>query len=230
MKSSPFSLGLLFALACSGWASAADAQPEPAGPTRPAAAHSQDFREVAVVAYPLSALIGRYSLQLEYMLSPHHGLVLNPHLDSVGSTETVSVSETDVNTGQKTTGAKDVTYRTRGGGVELGYRFFSGKRGMTGFYAGPSLLLNAYSQSGKCSGSLCSGDPASVSFFSYGLAVDVGGQAIVGDHLVIGGGIGLQYVQTSEPVNASDDASLATKIVTGEGVRPRFLFGIGYAF
>jgi len=39
----------------------------------------------------------------------------------------------------------------------------------------------------------------------------------------------LQYTKTSKDIN-TDNLNLASAIVAGGGVRPRFLFSVGYAF
>ena len=43
----------------------------------------RELRRVALELNPLSAIIGRYSLQVEYLPVAHHAAVLNPHFDHV---------------------------------------------------------------------------------------------------------------------------------------------------
>ena len=64
---------------------------------------------------------------------------------------------------------------------------------------------------------------------SYGGAIDLGGQAIIGPGVVLGGGFGLQYTKTSIDI-ATENLNLASAIIAGGGIRPRFLFFVGYAF
>jgi hypothetical protein len=69
------------------------------------------------------------------------------------------------------------------------------------------------------------------SFTSLGFAVDIGGQGVIGPGFTIGGGFGLQWTKNSE--EATRDVSslnLASEVIAGAGLRPRFLFTIGYAF
>jgi hypothetical protein len=66
-----------------------------------------------------------------------------------------------------------------GFGGELGSRFYTGSKGATGFFAGPSVLF------ASCSSSPVRGG-ASQSFTSLGGAVDIGGQFIIGPGVVLG--------------------------------------------
>ena len=159
----------------------------------------------AVEANPLAIIIGRYSFQFEWLPISHHALVVNPHFDYAG----ISVNGESVG-------------HVIGGGAEIGYRFYTSRHNLAGFYAGPSLLFGTYSSGG--------GDSESVSFQSIGLAVDIGGQAVIGPGIVIGGGFGLQYSKTTKDFGSTDGLNLASEILVGSGFRPRFLFTIGYAF
>ena len=65
------------------------------------------------------------------------------------------------------------------------------------------------------------------SFTTIGGALDIGGQAVIGPGVVIGGGFGLQYTEASK---SFADLPLTAAILAGGGVRPRFLFSVGYSF
>jgi hypothetical protein len=170
----------------------------------------KELKSLAIEANPLAAAIGRYSLQVEWLPAAHHALVVNPHYDSVNSDTSITVN------GQTTT----LTQSFSGFGGEVGYRFYTGKTGPLGFFIGPSLLVAKYTSS--------AGD-ASTSFTSLGGAVDLGGQAVIGPGIVVGGGFGLQYTKISQDVS-TDGMSLAAAVIAGGGVRPRALFTVGYAF
>ena len=157
---------------------------------------------------PIGVFIGRYSIQAEYQPVLHHAITLTPFYNHTPVTMTVDGQETDLGS-------------LNGGGAELGYRYYTGRKGPNGFFVGPSLLFASY----KSSQSGVQDD----SFTSFGAAVDVGGQAVIGSGFVIGGGFGLQWTKTSHDIN-TDNFNFASALIAGDGVRPRLLFSIGYAF
>jgi hypothetical protein len=167
---------------------------------------------LAIEGNPLGLLIGRYSLQVEWVPATHHALVLNPHFDHVSA---------DIGSGNLS-----YTEAFTGFGTEVGYRFYTGKRGMEGFFIGPSLLLGTYSTSVTAVAGSATG-AASTSFTSIGGAVDLGGQAVIGPGVVLGAGFGLQYSSVDK---SFADLPLTASILAGGGWRPRFLLSVGYAF
>jgi hypothetical protein len=170
------------------------------------------MKRISLELNPLGALIGRYSVQVEWLPAMHHALVLNPHFDHV--------------TADVGSGSAQYSEAFTGFAGELGYRFYTGSKGPNGLFVGPSFLAGTYSTSvnSTAGGSTAS---ASTSFQSFGGALDIGGQAVIGPGIVVGGGFGLQYTS----VNASfNDLPLTASIIAGGGVRPRFLLSAGYAF
>lgn len=174
-----------------------------------------ELKSIAIEANPLGVFIGHYSINVEWMPAMHHALVLNPHYDSV----TAGVTATD--------GTSVVSYDEHfsGGGAELGYRFYTGRKGPNGFFVGPSLLLAAYS----ASNSEITGSKAT-NFSRVGFAIDIGGQAVLDSGFVVGGGFGLQRTWVNGVDDYSGDLPLSAELLVGGGVRPRFLFTVGYAF
>jgi hypothetical protein len=160
------------------------------------------LKQYAITAYLLSATIGRYSIQGEYLPATHHAITLNPFYTNVGIT-------TD-NVGSLT-----------GFGGELGYRFYTGRKGPDGFFVGPSVLFGSYLQS-------ITGLP-STSFTNVGGAIDIGGQGVLRHGVVVGGGFGLQWTKTSKDVD-TNNYRFSSAAIAGGGIRLRFLFAIGYAF
>lgn len=186
-------------------APAADAAPAPAlVPLEDAAG---EFRQFAILANPLALSIGRYSVQVEYLPALHHAIVLNPVYTHAPVKYTANGQEIDAGS-------------LNGFGGEIGYKFYTGKKGPNGFYVGPSFLFASYSSS-------LTGTP-NKSFTSIGGALDVGGQAVLGG-FTIGGGFGLQVTKTSEEID-TENFNFAASIIAGGGWRPRALFTIGYAF
>jgi hypothetical protein len=193
----------------------APTQPAEAGPVAP---KEEPWKMVAFSTNPLNLLIGHYGLNVEFLPFRHHGFIASPHYDHVNGT----VSTTDIVDNAPVT----YTYNNRysGLGVELGYRFYTGSSGPTGFFMGPSFLLASYKSSGDPLGR-----SVSQSFGSLGYAFDVGGQAVVAGGLVIGGGFGMQYTHLSKDLGFTD-LPITASIIAGGGWRPRFLMSIGYAF
>jgi hypothetical protein len=213
MRSSIFLASLALAFAVPSLA-LADEPARASAPAAPAAAEKPqkvdddaDMKRFAIAANPLGIAIGRYSIQGEYLLARHHAVTLNPFF----AYAPVEINGVD---GGSLTGF----------GGELGYRFYSGK-GPTGFFAGPSFIFASYSQSAPSNVPNASSD----SFTAVGGAVDIGGQAVVGPGIVLGGGFGLQYTANSKDI-ATENLNLASAVIAGGGVRPRFLLTLGYAF
>ncbi|HEY2404779.1 MAG TPA: hypothetical protein VGI10_02205 [Polyangiaceae bacterium] len=186
--------------------------PPPPAQAAPAVGEDEELRHVAITGYPLSLIIGRYSVQGEYLPVMHHAITLNPFYTSVdgGTLNGASLG------------------KFSGFGSELGYRFYTGKKGPNGFFVGPSFLFASYKQSGGLAGLFCTTPSCSTSFTSYGFALDVGGQAVLGG-FVVGGGAGFQSTKNSKNI-ATDGLNFASAIIGGGGFRPRVLLTFGYAF
>lgn len=186
----------------------------PATAEQPKSNDGEDsFRKISLGVNPLGLAIGRYSIQAEYLPATHHAITLNPFFAHAPVTMTVNGKDIDGGS-------------LNGFGAELGYRYYTGTHGPNGFYIGPSFLFGSYSQSAP-SGTQTSG--SSDSFAAYGAALDIGGQAIIGPGIVVGGGFGLQYTKTSQDLD-TDNLNLASAIIAGGGIRPRFLLTVAYAF
>jgi hypothetical protein len=193
-----------------GAPAAAPAAPGATPPALPRESEDDEGRpmkKLGLELNPLGFAIGRYSINVEYMLARHHALILTPFFDST----TVTVNSVDVGS-------------LKGFGGELGYRFYTGDRGMNGFYIGPSVLFASWSQSSNLA-NVPNGD----SFTAIGGALDLGGQAVIGPGVIVGGGFGLQYTKNSIDVN-TDNLNIASAAIAGGGVRPRFLLSVGYGF
>jgi hypothetical protein len=175
------------------------------------------MKHIAIEANPFGILIGHYSAQLELMPWRHSAFIINPHFDHVSS---------DISSGDGLSNSTSYSESFTGFGTELGYRFYTGKTGMTGFYFGPSVLLGTYTASADNVVVGNTTTSSSISFQQIGGALDVGGQAVVGPGIVIGAGFGLQYTAVNQ---SFQDLPLTASILAGGGIRPRFLFSIGYA-
>jgi hypothetical protein len=169
-------------------------------------------RIVAIEYNPLYLLIDKLSATIVVAPISHHALVVSP---SYVFTETAPVyifASADNQTQlprQKFTGF----------GGELGYRYYVGERGPRGFFFGPSVILaflTAKAQNGD-----------RTRFRNYGLAADVGYQALIADRVALSFGAGLQYTKNNTPI---PNQQFPANFSANGGIRPRLLLSLGWAF
>jgi hypothetical protein len=155
---------------------------------------------------PLGLVLGgRFSINGEWAPVAHHALVVSPHF--IHTTANIA-------TAPRMTASETFT----GVGSEIGYRYYTGHRGMNGVFFGPSLILGVYNAA------LPGGNQA---FTTAGLAADVGVQEILSDHFVLGAGVGLQYLSSSHDFG---DLPTGPSLIASSGFKPRFLASAGYGF
>jgi hypothetical protein len=164
------------------------------------------YNPFAIALNPLGLFVGgRVSLNLEYAPVTHHVIVVSPHIVSTSA----EIAQSDNRTANQT---------FSGAGGEVGYRYYTGHRGMNGVFVGPSLIGGVYNAN------LPSGNDG---FTNIGVAADVGVQQVFWDHLVLGGGLGVEYLSVSEEFH---DLPAGPSTIASSGVKPRFLASAGYAF
>lgn len=135
------------------------------------------YNPVAVSLNPLGLIVGgRFSITGEWAPVTHHVIALSPHVVNTSADIAVSANNT-----------QNQTYTGFGG--EVGYRYYTGHKGMNGIFIGPSVIGGVYNAG------LPGRDQA---FTNIGAAVDVGLKYIAWEHLALGGGVGLQYLNVSE--------------------------------
>jgi hypothetical protein len=161
------------------------------------------FRPLALTANPLTLVLGRIGANIEYLPVPHHGIMVNPYYSSVTVETTQARSE----------------YEFFGG--ELGYHFYTGKKGANGFFVGPSFVYMRTTSSSECLEVGCSVEPE-IDFTTYGVALDLGGQVVFDNGITLGAGGGLMYLRSS---GGAEGGSL----IKFQGTLPRILFTIGYS-
>ena len=105
-----------------------------------------------------------------------------------------------------------------GVGTELGYRYYTGTRGMNGIFVGPSVIVGVYNAGLPMGNQL---------FTNVGIAGDVGVQESLWDHLVVGGGAGIEDLQVSHDFG---DLPTGPSTIASTGVKPRFILEAGYGF
>ena len=183
----------------------------PANADKPTAkdADEDELKSITLTANPLSLILTRVGVNVEYLPVRHHAFVLNPYFQH---------ASVEVGAG---TSKAETSYTTLGG--ELGYRFYTGNRGANGFFVGPSLFLQNTSSSTTSTAGTTTAN-ADGSTLVYGAILDVGGQHVAKNGFTIGGGVGLMYLV------AANAPSATSSTVKFEGVLPRFLFTIGYSF
>jgi hypothetical protein len=89
---------------------------------------------------------------------------------------------------------------------------------LNGIFVGPSLVGGVYNAG------LPTGNQP---FTNIGVAADVGLQDILWDHLVVGGGIGVEYLIVSHDFG---DLPLGPSTIASSGLKPRVLLTVGYGF
>jgi len=167
--------------------------------------NTQGVHREAIELNPLPFYFGRLSANLEYMPVLHHAIILSPQITHTSSDIAV-------------TGGSNVSQTFSGFGGEAGYRYYTGRKGLDGVFVGPSLILGFYNAG------LPNGDQA---FTTMGVAVDAGVKTVIYDHLMVGAGAGIQWLKVSHDFN---DLPTRSEMAVGNGVKPRILAEVGYAF
>ena len=166
------------------------------------------FKSVGVQGNPLGALIGRYSADLEYLPAPHHAL----HLTPVGYFALPGVAD-----------------QYFGYGAEVGYRWYAGADGPTGFFLGGSVLVGSFTYVHAAQ----PGVPLEVSddatFAQVGGAIDAGYQIVILGNFSVGAGAGISYTVDTQPPSF-EAGSRSDDFLYGAGLRPRVLLSVGAAF
>jgi hypothetical protein len=216
---SPFSfVGKLFAVACVGLASIAattGAFAESPPPVDVVVRERPPPRRVVAIDWnPLTVFIAKVSVDVVVAPVDHHALVLVPFY---ASTTTASLATANTDAARNTIQLPQQTFSGFGG--EIGYRYYSALGGPRGFFVGPSLLFGAMTAKAA--------NGVETSFQSYGLAADVGYEALVADRIALALGGGVQYQLTSKSI---PDQQLPASLYANSRVAPRVLLALGVAF
>jgi len=207
-----WALGLAIFIALLAPESSTNAQPARAPANTPAPTEGKveesTFREprgerrwLTLSYNPFTLQASRYGANAELLLKSHH------------------VAELTLYWANTLTNEDSFSNRFRGIGGELGYRYYTGHDGPRGIYVGPSLLLGGFDA--------VPANGATTKFENYGVAIDVGYQALVGDRWVVGLGGGVQY---NRPNKTFSQQELPASVYANPGVRPRLLLALGVAF
>jgi hypothetical protein len=191
-------------------ASGAGERASPIGPIPPwFIPEGEPMKTAAIEANPLGLAIGLFSANLEYVFRPHSAVVLSPHYYFA---------------------VPGVSDQLTGGGVELGYRYYTGLYGPHGFFLGGSLTYGAYRYVHRVPFDTTGLDlPDDTSYDALGGAVDAGYQILLHEHIVVGAGAGLMYRYfDAQPTFETYQHGLH-ELLYGSGLRPRVLLSFGGA-
>jgi hypothetical protein len=172
---------------------------------------------------PLALFIDRISVNAVIVPGNHHALVLSPFYTWTGTAEFSTGLNADGTPLVDASGRPFVLNVGRqtfhGFGGEIGYRYYVDKGGPRGFFAGPSLILEAITAKAF--------NGSETKFGGYGVALDVGYEALVADTIAVSVGVGGQYTFTSQSI---PQQQLPASIYANEKFYPRLLLSLGYAF
>jgi hypothetical protein len=174
-------------------------------------------RTFAIEWNPLSLFIDRFSLNLVIAPGEHHALVLSPFYTWANTVPFSTGIDYNGNALPAPITVEQQTFHGFGG--ELGYRYYFGQGGPRGFFLGPSLILAGITAT--------AGNGSQTSFLDFGLAADAGFQALIANNWSVCVGAGLQYAMPSTSIPPQQ---LPASIYANQGVQPRLLLSLGYAF
>jgi hypothetical protein len=184
---------------------------------------SPPHRTFTVEWNPLTLFIDKWSFNVNIVPGNHHGIILSPFY--VNNTTLPWATGIDAN-GNPLTLSSGQAYtlnvlpqRFEGFGGEIGYRYYTGREGPRGFFAGPSVLLAPFTATAP--------NGNKTSFFDLGFAVDVGFEALIADTVAVSLGGGLQYTIPSKSLPPQQDPAT---IYANQKLYPRMLLSLGYAF
>jgi hypothetical protein len=169
-------------------------------------------RVVTVQWNPLPLFLSKLSADVVITPGNHHALVISPFY---AWPSTAPINNTDMQ--NNVTFIESQTFK--GFGAEIGYRYYGGRGGPRGFFAGPSVILSSMTAT--------AGDGSTTPFFGYGLAVDAGYGAVVADCIALTFGLGAQYSRTDKSIPAQQFPAV---VFANSGVFPRLLVAAGYSF
>jgi hypothetical protein len=141
----------------------------------------------------------------------HHAIILNP-FHTYARTYPINLYDDNGNT------ILLPAQSFNGWGAELGYRYYTGRGGLRGLFLGPSLFADWMTVEAQ--------DGSKTKYVYYGLAADVGYQALITDSISISFGGGLQYGRPSKDIPRQ---GFQAKYYANPIVLPRLLISLGWA-
>jgi hypothetical protein len=159
-----------------------------------------------------SLAFGKLAVTVVIVPQDHHSLVISPFYAS-STTAPIDVFDDAGN-------ATQLPKQTfTGFGAELGYRYYWGLGGPRGFFLGPSFVVGRFNASAQ--------DGSQTSFWSFGIAGDVGYEALVANTVSLSVGAGAQFNWTDKAI---PQQQFPSNFMANRGLFPRALLAIGWVF
>jgi hypothetical protein len=169
-------------------------------------------RYVALEINPLAGLaLHRWGGDIIIAPLEHHAIIVNPFH---ASAQTYPINLYDDNGNP----IKLPVQQFSGWGAELGYRYYSGRGGLRGLFLGPSLFADWMTVNAQ--------DGSQTKYIYYGVAADVGYQALITDRVSLSVGAGLQYGLPNKDLPRQ---GFQAKYYANPILLPRLLISIGWA-
>jgi len=143
-------------------------------------------RYLALELNPLAGLaLHRWGGNVIFAPLEHHAIILNP-FHAYARTYPINLYDDNGNP------MKLPIQYFNGWGAELGYRHYTGSGGLRGLFFGPSVFADWMTVDAQ--------DGSQTRYIYYGLAADVGYQALITDRVSLSFGAGLQYGVASKDI------------------------------
>jgi hypothetical protein len=169
-------------------------------------------RTLALELNPLAGLaLHRWGVNVIVAPSQHHAIILNPY-HAYARTYPINLYDDDGNP------LLLPVQSFNGWGAELGYRYYTGSGGLRGLFLGPSVFADWMTVEAQ--------DGSKTKYVYYGLAADVGYQALINDTISLSFGAGLQYGLPSKDIPRQ---GFQAKYYANPILLPRLLISIGWA-
>lgn len=181
----------------------------------------QPHRTLTIEWNPIALVISRFTASIVVVPGDHHALVISPYytwVTTVPYATQIDSQGNSLGSDNQPVTLNVLSQSFHGYGAELGYRYYPGKGGPRGVFAGPSFIISSIT--GKA------GNGAETPFLDLGGAIDIGYEALVANTVAITLGGGLQYTFPSKSIPTQQ---WPASIYANDGVRPRVLVSIGYA-
>jgi len=160
---------------------------------------------------PKQGGIGKLSANVILAPLEHHTIIVSPFY-VLTRTAPITIFDDNAN-------PTELPIQTfEGFGTELGYRYYTGSGGLRGFFVGPSLIVGSFTATAE--------NGTETPYINYGVAVDIGYQALVVDRVSLSLGAGIQYTTTSKWI---PDQMLWAKVFANTSFFPRWLISLGWA-
>jgi hypothetical protein len=169
-------------------------------------------RYLALELNPLAGLaLHRWGANVIFAPAEHHAIIVNP-FHSYERTYPINLYDDNGNP------LLLPVQRFYGWGAELGYRYYARRGGLRGLFLGPSLFANWITVDAQ--------DGSQTKYVYYGVAADVGYQALISDRVSLALGGGLQYGRPDKDIPRQ---GFQAKYYANPIVLPRLLVSIGWA-